>query len=119
MFTTRAILAIVAAGVAGAIANSIAITLAFGAPLVPLIFSFGREAVAILVAALLAPIFARMSGAQAWAAALAALSVIPSILAKTVFGAAPPWLWVLGLNFVYALAATVVYVAAMRGAARR
>ncbi|WP_340109750.1 hypothetical protein [Pikeienuella sp. HZG-20] len=118
MFTTRIIVAIVVAGVAGAIANSIAIMLAFGAPLAPLILSFGREAVAIIVAALLAPIFVRMSGAQAWAAALAALTVIPSILAKTVFGATAPWLWVLGLNFVYALAATVVYVAATRGAAR-
>jgi hypothetical protein len=48
-----------------------------------------------------------------------ALTVIPSILAKLVFGADAPWLFVLGVNAVYAIAAWVVYLAIMRAGSGR
>ena len=44
--------------------------------------------------------------------ALVSLTVIPSLLAKTVFGAGAPWLIVLAVNLVYAVAATGVWVGA-------
>ena len=114
MFNTRTVIAAVLAGIAGTIANSIAITAVMGAPVMPLIFSFGREIVAILVAMLLIPIFARMVGASAWITAFLALTIIPSILAKLVFAAAAPWSAVLMLNAVYAIVAIIVYVIVTR-----
>jgi hypothetical protein len=118
MFNARTILAAVLGGISGTIANSIAITLAIGAPLLPLIFSFGREAVAILVALLLIPIFTRLSGTTAWLVALVVLTLVPSILAKVVFGATVPLIMVLAFNAIYALVATVVYVLVTRQSAR-
>ncbi len=114
MFTARNVVIAVIAGIVGTIANSIAIGVVLGAPVMPLIFSFGREVVAILVALLLVPIFARMSGGAAWATALVALTIIPSLLAKLVFAAGAGWGMVLFLNLIYALAATAVYVAGRR-----
>jgi hypothetical protein len=46
--------------------------------------------------------------------ALAALTVIPSILAKLVFGVGAPWLFVLGVNAIYAVAAWATYLAIAR-----
>jgi hypothetical protein len=43
-----------------------------------------------------------------------ALTVIPSLLAKLVFGVGAPWLFVLGVNAVYALAAWATYLAIAR-----
>lgn len=115
MFTTRNLILVVLAGIVGTIANSIAITLFLGAPIWPLIFSFGREIVAILVAALLIPIFGKLPEAQAWPVALVVLTVVPSVLAKLVFGLGAPWGTVLLLNLVYAVAATLVYSLGRRG----
>ena len=106
---------VILAGILGTAANALAVSLLFGAPLMPLILSPGRNAVAILVAILLIPIFARMRGAGAWITALILLTVIPSILAKTVFAAQAPWGTVLGLNSVYALVATIIFVAIRKG----
>ena len=118
MFDTRTIIAAVLAGIAGTIANSIAITAAMGAPLMPLIFSFGREAVAILVALLLIPIFARLSGASAWICSFLTLTILPSVLAKLVFDAGSSWSAVLMLNAVYAIVAILVYVLVVRNASK-
>tara|TARA_R110002020_G_scaffold331203_1_gene546780 strand:+ start:190 stop:549 length:360 start_codon:yes stop_codon:yes gene_type:complete len=118
MFTSRTLIAAVLAGIAGTVANSIAVSLAVGAPLLTLIFSFGREAVAILVALLLIPIFARMTGVAAWVTGIVVLTVVPSILAKLIFAATVPWVYVLLFNAIYAVAAVVVYVAITRGSAR-
>ena len=115
----KTIVAVVVAGIVGTIANSAAITAAFGAPFVPLAISPGRNLVAILVAALLPLIYGRLTGAAAHLVALLALTVIPSVLAKTVFAAQAPWLAVLLLNGVYALAAIVVYLLITRGAETR
>tara|TARA_R100000306_G_C4356321_1_gene132900 strand:- start:442 stop:825 length:384 start_codon:yes stop_codon:yes gene_type:complete len=110
MFNSRNIIAAILAGIAGTIANSIAVSAALGAPLLDLIFSFGREAVAILVALLLIPIFARMEGAAAWLTGFLTLAIVPSILAKTVFAIEAGWTTVLILNAVYAITAVIVYV---------
>ncbi|TMM51247.1 hypothetical protein [Sulfitobacter sabulilitoris] len=115
MFTIRNIVAAVIAGVVGTIANSLVVSGLTGAPLWGLILSFGREAVAIAVALLLIPIFLRMRRWQPWVVGIAVLTVVPSLLAKTVFGVAAPWGVVLGVNAVYAVAATVVFALIVRG----
>ena len=114
MLTPRNLIIVVIAGIIGTIANSIAINIMAGAPVMPLIVSFGRNAVAIIVALLLIPIFARNAGFAAWIIALVALTVIPSILAVFVFGAQAPWAFVLSVNFIYALVATLIYAVSFR-----
>ena len=114
MFTLRNIVIVIIAGIIGTIANSIAINIMAGAEVMPLILSFGRNAVAIIVALLLIPFFGRMSAGAAWIASLVALSVIPSLLAVYVFGAQAPWAFVLTVNFVYAFVATLIYAVSYR-----
>lgn len=65
-------------------------------------------------------IYAMTSGAVAAVVAVVALAVIPSLLAKLVFGIGAPWPFVLGVNAVYAVAAWAVYWAIeRRGIGRR
>jgi hypothetical protein len=109
MPAVRLIVATVVAGVAGTIANSVILALLTPNPFVPLAISPGRNAVAIAVAVLLPVIYAVTSGGAAAALALVAMTVVPSLLAKLVFGAGAPWGFVLGVNTVYALAAWAVY----------
>lgn len=115
----RIILAVVLAGIVGTIANSIIVAALAPVPLTALILSPGRNAVAILVAILLPVIYAGLAGAGAAVLALAALTVIPSLLAKFVFGVGAPWLFVLGVNAVYAIAAWATYLALARPGADR
>ncbi len=119
MPAARRIVAIVVAGVAGTLANSVVVALLTSNAFIPLALSPGRNAVAIAVALLLPVIYAMTSGAAAAIIALAALTVIPSLLAKFVFGAGAPWLFVLGVNAVYALAAWAVYCAIAQFGATR
>ena len=114
MFTLRTIIIVIIAGIIGTIANSIAINILAGADVMPLILSFGRNAVAIIVALLLIPIFARGANVTAWVVALIALTVIPSLLAKFVFGAGATWAFVLWVNFIYAFVATLIYAVSFR-----
>ena len=111
MSVVRLVVAVVVAGIVGTIANSIIVAALAPNAFVPLALSPGRNAVAIAVAVLLPVIYVAMSGIAAAVVALAALTVIPSILAKLVFGVGAPWLFVLGVNAVYALAAWAVYLA--------
>lgn len=111
MPVVRLILAVIVAGVVGAVANSVIVAALTPNEFIALAVSPGRNAVAIAVAALLPVIYAWTSGATAAIIAVAALTVIPSILAKLVFGVGAPWLFVLGVNAVYAVAAWVVYLA--------
>jgi hypothetical protein len=111
MFTPRVAIAVVVAGIVGTIANSIVVAIAVDLPLAGLILSPGRNLVAILVAAALPVFFLRVGGIAAWVAGLATLAMVPSILAKLVFGVAAPWPFVLAVNGVYAIAATLAYVA--------
>ncbi|MBM9594497.1 hypothetical protein [Roseitranquillus sediminis] len=119
LYNIRTVLSAVIAGIVGAVANSLVVSVVAGAPLLPLIFSFGRETVAILVALLLPLVFLRLSGWQAWVTALILLTLIPSILAKTVFGIPAPVPRVLTFNFIYALAATLAYVTMVRSSVAR
>ena len=111
MFTPRTIAAFIVAGIVGTIVNSIAVSVSFGAPFLPLVFSFGREAVAIIVAILLPILFFRMPRLPAMCWGFVLLTIIPSILAKTVFAATAPWLVVLIMNGFYAIAAVATYIA--------
>ena len=115
----RVILAVVVAGIVGTLANSVIVAALTPEAFVPLAISPGRNAVAIAVAVLLPVIYAVTSGIAAAAVALAALTVIPSILAKLVFGVGAPWLFVLGVNAVYALAAWATWLAIARPGFRR
>jgi hypothetical protein len=116
----RLILAVIVAGVAGTVANSVIVAALTPNEFIPLAVSPGRNAVAIAVAALLPVIYAMTSGGVAAVIALAALTVIPSLLAKLVFGIGAPWPFVLGVNAVYAVVAWAVYLAIARaGSARR
>ncbi|HEX6142801.1 MAG TPA: hypothetical protein VFZ01_08795 [Geminicoccaceae bacterium] len=118
MSAARVILAVVVAGIAGTLANSVVVAALTPNEFVPLALSPGRNAVAILVAGLLPLIYARSAGATAAVIAIVALDVIPSVLAKTVFGVGAPWPFVLAVNAVYAVAAWAVYLAiAGRGGA--
>ena len=119
MDALRRIVAVILAGVAGTIANSVVVAALTPNPFVPLAVSPGRNAVAIAVAVLLPVIHAVTSGVAAAVLALVALTVIPSILAKLVFGVAAPWSFVLGVNAVYAIAAWALYAAIMRVGASR
>ena len=109
MLTTRNLIVAAIAGILGCIANSIAITALAGAPLMPLIFSLGREFFSILFALSLIPIFARMSGAAAWVTGFVVLEALSSLSAKLVFGAGAPWGFVLLVNGIYAIVAVAVY----------
>jgi hypothetical protein len=110
----RLILAVIVAGVVGTVANSAIVAALTPNEFMPLVTSPGRNAVAIAVAALLPVIYAMASGAVAAIVSVAALTVIPSLLAKLVFGVGAPWPFVLGVNAVYAVAAWVVYWAIAR-----
>jgi hypothetical protein len=111
MSVGRLILAVIVAGVVGTIANSVIVAALTPNEFVPLAISPGRNAVAIVVAALLPLIYAWTSGAAAAVIAVVALTVIPSVLAKLVFGIGAPWSFVMGVNAVYAVAAWLVYLA--------
>jgi hypothetical protein len=117
MSVVRLVVAVVVAGIVGTIANSIIVAALTPNEFVPLAVSPGRNAVAIAVAVLLPVIYAAMSGIVAAVVALAALTVIPSILAKLVFGVGAPWLFVLGVNAIYAVAAWATYLAIARSRA--
>jgi hypothetical protein len=119
MDALRHIVAVIVAGVAGTIANSVVVAALTPNPFVPLALSPGRNAVAIAVAVLLPVIYAMTSGVAAAVIALVALTVIPSILAKLVFAVDAPWSFVLGVNAVYAIAAWAVYLAIMRAGSSR
>jgi hypothetical protein len=119
MRAVRLILAVIVAGVVGTLANSVIVAALTPNEFVPLAVSPGRNAVAIAVAALLSVIYAMTSGGVAAVIALAALTVIPSLLAKLVFDIAAPWPFVLGVNAVYAVAAWAVYLAIARTGSSR
>ena len=114
MFTPRRIVAVVVAGLVGAVANTAFVAVlaqASGLGLeaaIELAQRPGRYAIAIAVAALL-PLLARLPGPTAWALALLLLTAIPTVLAKFVFTPAAPTIWVIAANLVYAGAATATY----------
>ncbi|QFU07782.1 hypothetical protein PARPLA_02069 [Rhodobacteraceae bacterium THAF1] len=116
MFTTRNILIAVVAGILGCIANSIAITVVTGTPVMGLILSAGREFWSVVFALALIPIFARMGGAAAWITGIVVLNLLATLSAKLIWGAAAPWGLVFIFNGIYAIVATAVYALARKPA---
>jgi len=105
----RTALAVVAAGVAGTLANALAAVLFLHPALWTLALAPGRYAVAILLV-LAVPLLDRLLP-RVWSTILALvfLTVAPSLLAKLALDALAAWPVVLALNFVYAVAALAVY----------
>jgi hypothetical protein len=112
------IVAVVVGGVVGTIANSVVVAALTENAFWALALGPGRLAVAIVVAALLPLIYVRLSGAAAAVTAVLALTVIPSLLAKLVFGIVAPWGFVLAVNAVYALAAWATWLGMARALPR-
>lgn len=109
--------AVVLAGLGGTLANALAAWQLAGADFLPLALSPGRNGVAIAVAALLPVVLPRVPGFWGWLFAFVVLAVVPSLLARYLFGVGAPWERVLLLNAVYAAVACVVYgaIAGRRG----
>jgi hypothetical protein len=114
MPAVRLIVAVIVAGFVGTIANSAAVAALTPKGFEALALSPGRNGIAIAVAVLLPVIYSMTSGAAAATIAIVALTVIPSLLAKFVFGIGAPWPFVLGVNAVYAIAAWALYCAIAR-----
>ena len=110
MLNARNFLGAALGGIAGCVANSIAVAIVLGAPLIGLIFSPGRQFFSILFAMALIPIFAKISGAAAWIIGVVVLVALGAGSVKWGFGSQLGWSYVLPLNGVYAIAAIAVYV---------
>lgn len=113
----RTALAVPAAGVAGTLANAAAAVVFVNPALWILALAPGRYAIATALALFLPAIYRLLPGARGGGVALVFLTVAPTLLNKLAFGGMASWHVVLALNFVYALAALVVYrvVAGGRG----
>ncbi|MEX2629960.1 MAG: hypothetical protein WD341_08480 [Tistlia sp.] len=111
------IAAVVLAGIGGTLANSLAVWQVVGADFLALALSPGRNGVAIAVAAALPVILPRVQGLWGWLFALVVLAVVPSLLARYLFGSGAPWETLLLFNGIYALAACLIYgaIAGRRG----
>ena len=109
MSILRITIAVVVAGVIGTLANSAVVAALTPNAFMSLALSPGRLAVAVVVAALLPAAFTLMSKWPAVVTSVVLLAVVPSILAKTVFGVGAPWDFVLMVNAVYAVAAVLAY----------
>lgn len=105
----RIALAVVLAGIAGTLANTLAAMAVFGADRWTLATVPARYGVAILVALALPGLDRLLPSKWSALAGFAALTILPSLNAKLVLGVGAPWGLVLALNAVYALAALVVY----------
>ena len=112
--TIRTIIATVLAGVVGNVVNAVAASLLIRPELIDFALVPGRYAVAILVAALIPIFMALVGGMPALLLSFVGLTVVPSLLAKLVFGSGAPWILVLVLNAIYAIAAMVTYKAIAR-----
>lgn len=111
-------IAVLVAGVVGTLANSAIVAALTANEFVPLAVSAGRNAVAVAVALLLPALFAIMPRIWAALTGILLLDLVPSLLAKTVFGVGAPWGFVLGVNAIYACAALLTYVAMIQPAKR-
>ena len=107
----RTLLAIIIAGIVGSLATFVAVNLLAGIPLEASLTRWGAYIVAILVVATFPFIYAAMNPVPAGLVCLIVGTVVPAVLANTVFleGDPTPWLPLLGFNAVFALVALVVY----------
>ena len=109
MSIVRIMIAVVFAGVIGTLANSAVVAALTPNAFVSLALSPGRLTVAVVVAALLPVAFTLLSRWPAVVTSVVLLTVVPSVLAKTVFGVGASWDFVLMVNAVYAVAAILAY----------
>jgi hypothetical protein len=107
--SARVILAVIAAGVAGTLANALAAVVFVNPALWILALAPQRYAIATALALALPVIYRLWPGAWGALLALVFLTVAPSLLNKFVFGGPAAWPVVLALNVVYALAALIAY----------
>jgi hypothetical protein len=105
----RPALAVLLSGVTGTLANAVAAAAFVRPGLWVLALAPGRYAVAILLMAAVPLLYRLVPGAWGAVVALVFLTLTPSLLAKLALGTLTVWPVVLALNFVYALAALVVY----------
>ncbi|MDA8870934.1 hypothetical protein N9H93_06145, partial [Rhizobiaceae bacterium] len=103
------ILGVVVGGVAGTLVNSVAVSLLAGVPYVELVTSWGKYVVAIATAATFIWFYAKTPHTVAAILSLVTGILIPSVLAKGVFGAAAGWGVVFFLNAIFAVVALLVY----------
>ena len=101
--------AVIIGGAIGTVTNAIAASLIISPDKLGLALVPGRYAVAIAVTASIPFIFRVTSRLWAVVLSLAVLTVVPSLLAKLVFGSTATWVLVLGLNAVFAIAAFAGY----------
>lgn len=113
----RVLLGVIAAGVAGTLANAAAAAVFVNPALWILALAPGRYGIAVLFALALPAIYRLLPGARGALLALVFLTLTPSLLNKLAFGGMASWQVLLALNFVYALTALVAYrlVAGPRG----
>ena len=104
------LLATLAAGIAGTLANAAVAAAIVNPELLSLVLVPGRYVVAVLVALAIPLCLTVLRERLAPWAALALLALIPSLLAKLVFAAAAPWHLVLLLNGLYAAVALLTYM---------
>ncbi len=106
----RYVLAVIAAGLAGLVVNSIAVAAMFdGQSFFGLVAAPGRIVVALAAAAMLPPIHRRLPFVIEDVVAIAALTVVPTVLAKWVFDVGLEWSEALAFNAVYAAGALLAY----------
>ena len=105
----RLIFAVIVASVIGTLANALGAAMFLGSEKLALALVPGRYLVAIGCVAVLPFVERWVSGMKAHAVGLILLVLLPSLLAKLVFGATAPWLTVLLLNSVFAVAAWLTY----------
>lgn len=105
----RPILAVALAGVAGVLANAAAAALFVNPVLWQLATVPTRYLIGIVFAVIIPLLYRLLPGARGAALALLLLTLLPSLAAKLSFGAFTAWHVLLALNFVYGLAALLVY----------
>jgi hypothetical protein len=105
----RTILAVVLAGVAGVLVNAATAALFVNPALWQLATVPNRYLIGIALAVLVPLVYRMRPGAWGAALALLLLTLLPSFAAKLALGAVIAWPTLLALNFIYALAALVVF----------
>ena len=105
----RTILAVVLAGTAGTLANTLALVILIGPNLWHQALVPGRYGVAIALMIAVPFLYRWLPGFWGAVVALVFLTVAPSLNANLVLHMGVPWASLLAFNFVYALAALVVY----------
>lgn len=101
---------IILSGIFGTLANSAVVAYAADISFSALATSSGRNLVAILVATLIPFVLKSMTGTKGLVMATGLAALVPSLLAKLVFGLPFSWVFVLAVNLVYAVAAVSAFL---------